>query len=200
MKPLSFECPYCNQHIEADPGYAGHELNCPTCGKGFVVPRKSSPRQSVLKVVFEVAVLMAVVGLTVFVVRGKLHERAAQDAAEREFLRDINPEKFEDASETKARLRAEAEAVVRKECSNYLGFSRVMDTYVDCQAEQVTNWHGEATVDFLNKQGGMERTNLLFRFFLFEHHCLGGMDEAAMWDRQEKERARRDAFQRQLNQ
>jgi hypothetical protein len=38
MKPLSFHCPHCNQHIEAEPAWAGRDLDCPNCRKPFIVP------------------------------------------------------------------------------------------------------------------------------------------------------------------
>jgi len=38
MPDLKFSCPHCQQHIEADPGYAGMPINCPTCNRGLTVP------------------------------------------------------------------------------------------------------------------------------------------------------------------
>jgi hypothetical protein len=41
---LSFHCPHCNQHIEAEPGYAGKDLNCPTCSQSFTIPAARNRR------------------------------------------------------------------------------------------------------------------------------------------------------------
>ena len=35
---MKFLCPHCQQKIEADSGYAGMELACPTCQGHFIVP------------------------------------------------------------------------------------------------------------------------------------------------------------------
>lgn len=35
---MKFSCPYCLQHLEADDSFAGTIVNCPSCGKEFVVP------------------------------------------------------------------------------------------------------------------------------------------------------------------
>jgi uncharacterized protein (UPF0212 family) len=39
MKSLSFHCPHCNQHIEAEPAWAGRDLDCPNCKQAFIVPK-----------------------------------------------------------------------------------------------------------------------------------------------------------------
>jgi DNA-directed RNA polymerase subunit RPC12/RpoP len=38
MADMKFECPHCQQHIQADDGYAGMQINCPACNGGLVVP------------------------------------------------------------------------------------------------------------------------------------------------------------------
>jgi hypothetical protein len=38
MANIKFSCPHCQQHIEADSGYAGVQINCPACKGGMVVP------------------------------------------------------------------------------------------------------------------------------------------------------------------
>lgn len=34
---MKFSCPHCQQHLEADDSFAGTTVDCPTCGKSFVV-------------------------------------------------------------------------------------------------------------------------------------------------------------------
>lgn len=35
---MKFECPHCQQHIQADEGYAGMQINCPACNGALMVP------------------------------------------------------------------------------------------------------------------------------------------------------------------
>jgi hypothetical protein len=43
MPDVKFSCPHCQQHIEADAGYAGMRINCPTCNGGLTVPGVAVP-------------------------------------------------------------------------------------------------------------------------------------------------------------
>jgi hypothetical protein len=38
MADFKFPCPQCAQHIQCDTGYAGTQINCPTCQQPIVVP------------------------------------------------------------------------------------------------------------------------------------------------------------------
>jgi len=38
MPDLKFACPHCEQHIQADPGYAGLQIACPSCRGDITVP------------------------------------------------------------------------------------------------------------------------------------------------------------------
>jgi outer membrane lipoprotein-sorting protein/predicted RNase H-related nuclease YkuK (DUF458 family) len=44
MAEFKFSCPQCGQHIQCDTGYAGAQINCPTCNQGIVVPQ--APRSA----------------------------------------------------------------------------------------------------------------------------------------------------------
>jgi outer membrane lipoprotein-sorting protein len=39
MAEFKFSCPQCSQHIQCDTGYAGVQINCPTCQQAIVVPQ-----------------------------------------------------------------------------------------------------------------------------------------------------------------
>jgi outer membrane lipoprotein-sorting protein len=39
MAEFKFSCPQCAQHIQCDTGYAGAQINCPTCNHSIVVPQ-----------------------------------------------------------------------------------------------------------------------------------------------------------------
>lgn len=38
MAELKFSCPHCQQHIQADEGYAGLQIQCPSCRGSLIVP------------------------------------------------------------------------------------------------------------------------------------------------------------------
>ena len=38
MAEFKFSCPQCGQHIQCDTGYAGAQINCPSCQQSIVVP------------------------------------------------------------------------------------------------------------------------------------------------------------------
>jgi predicted RNase H-related nuclease YkuK (DUF458 family)/outer membrane lipoprotein-sorting protein len=44
MAEFKFSCPQCDQHILCDTGYAGAQINCPTCNQLIVVPQ--APRSA----------------------------------------------------------------------------------------------------------------------------------------------------------
>jgi outer membrane lipoprotein-sorting protein len=39
MAEFKFACPQCGQHIQCDTGYAGAQINCPSCQQAIVVPQ-----------------------------------------------------------------------------------------------------------------------------------------------------------------
>ncbi len=40
---IKFECPHCNQHVEAEDDWAGRELECPACSKKLTIPQPDQP-------------------------------------------------------------------------------------------------------------------------------------------------------------
>jgi outer membrane lipoprotein-sorting protein len=44
MAEFKFSCPQCGQHIQCDTGYAGAQINCPSCQQSIVVPQ--APRSA----------------------------------------------------------------------------------------------------------------------------------------------------------
>src|SRR5271170_8239015 len=47
MAEFKFSCPQCGQHIACDTGYAGMQINCPTCQQLIVVPQSpQAPRMA----------------------------------------------------------------------------------------------------------------------------------------------------------
>jgi DNA-directed RNA polymerase subunit RPC12/RpoP len=48
MSDIRFACPRCQQHIQAEPGYAGMEIACPACSAKMVVPGQPVIQMSAL--------------------------------------------------------------------------------------------------------------------------------------------------------
>jgi hypothetical protein len=42
MAEFKFSCPLCNQHIQCDTGYAGMQINCPSCNQAIIVPHSAA--------------------------------------------------------------------------------------------------------------------------------------------------------------
>jgi hypothetical protein len=189
MKTIKISCPHCNQHIEAPREYSGKDLDCPACGKAFLAPPRSSRVFRTLLTAFGATFLLVIIVATVLIVLAQ-HEVSLTKKQFEADDRALHPEKFETSTQAVWRLEKEAEAVLLKGCSNYLGYSRTIDHYIDIEPDIKTNWAGNATIDFINKNGGMERTNLIFTFLVYNHHCVGYVDDGAMWDREMKEMQR----------
>jgi len=47
MSDIKFACPHCQQHIQAEPGYAGLQITCPACHGSMVVPGQAPAPQPV---------------------------------------------------------------------------------------------------------------------------------------------------------
>jgi hypothetical protein len=47
MSDIKFACPHCQQHIQAEAGYAGMTITCPACHAGMVVPGQAPARAPV---------------------------------------------------------------------------------------------------------------------------------------------------------
>jgi len=47
---MNFDCPHCGQPASGELGLLGEEVECPTCGKKFIVGEKLKPLDSKEKV------------------------------------------------------------------------------------------------------------------------------------------------------
>jgi hypothetical protein len=82
------------------------------------------------------------------------------------------------------RWRQEAPESVRKECTNaVVGFHRVVEARIDdYPSNNPKDWSGYAVVEFVNKVGGIERTNLPFFFGVTMGDVYAAVD--TIWFRQ----------------
>ena len=46
MADITFTCPHCNQAVQCDDQWAGHEIQCPICQGALVVPQPAAPAQT----------------------------------------------------------------------------------------------------------------------------------------------------------
>lgn len=64
-----------------------------------------------------------------------------------------------------SRLQSEAETEMLKESTNVIvGLTRIIRTSLANADDNPYKWTGDVTVEFVNKVGGIERTNVLFKF------------------------------------
>lgn len=65
----------------------------------------------------------------------------------------------------KVRLQSESELEMLKECTNVIvGLNRIIHYSVADTDDDPYKWTGAATIEFVNRVGGIERSNLFFKF------------------------------------
>jgi hypothetical protein len=73
--------------------------------------------------------------------------------------------KPETESQQKARLQSEADPEMLKECTNVLvGLTRIIRTSMVNSDDNPYKWAGDITAEYVNRVGGIERTNVSFKF------------------------------------
>ena len=78
MAKFDFTCPQCGVSVEADDSYRGMVLECPSCGKGIVVPRVGGVPQPKLK---HVTQQEKQEDLNALAIRRRLEEQEAEESA-----------------------------------------------------------------------------------------------------------------------
>jgi len=64
-----------------------------------------------------------------------------------------------------ARLQAEAELEMLKEATNaVIGLTRIIHSSVVNADDTPYKWNGDVTAEFVTRVGGIERTNVFFKF------------------------------------
>jgi len=136
--------------LEFDGEQAGEKVSCPHCGKETVLfappaqPCTGPKSHAALVVVCALAILF---GLWQW---AKLRRR--NEDTKREEPKYNSP-------------REMGQRAMLSECSNLVGFHRIVgDPFIYSQYDDPTNWDGRAEAEYVNKVGGIERTNLRFRF------------------------------------
>ena len=145
VKNAQFNRPPRDQKIGARHDPPGRDMDCPTCGQRFTIPTPRPIRGAMILV----ALALLIGGASIAVV---LDNRARPES---EYGRV-------------SRFRAEARADLFKECTNQIvGLSRIIDARIDdvSGSDDPRSWSASVTAEFVNKFGGIERTNLPFEFY-----------------------------------
>ena len=80
------------------------------------------------------------------------------------------PETEEAPEQKLERWRALAKDSMLSEATNRVpGISRIIFCDVENSWAGAVKWQGHVTVDFVNQAGGIDRTNLYYRYFFSEH-------------------------------
>jgi hypothetical protein len=93
--------------------------------------------------------------------------------------------------------REMAQQAMLSECSNLVGFHRVLEgaSILSNRSDDPTNWDGWAQAEIVNKVGGIERTNLRFKFSVYSDKVLAlpetGYERIVRWRREAPEEVRR---------
>lgn len=73
--------------------------------------------------------------------------------------------KPESEAQQKSRLQSEADGEMLKECTNVVvGLSRIIRSSVWNADDNPYKWAGDVTAEYVNHVGGIERTNVFFKF------------------------------------
>jgi hypothetical protein len=83
-------------------------------------------------------------------------------------------ERVETLAQKKSRWRKEAQKGILQKCTNsVVGIRGIIRTDLQDSDDSLTKWSGSAVVEYVNRVGGVERTNLYFRFFTIDDTFTG---------------------------
>jgi len=152
--PKSIVCPDCGTNVEAT------ALSCMGCGRVMERPvpvpiPERAPLPTGLGPTAAGAWLVLAI-LLVVVVGGPIFWWRTQYS---------QVPKPETELQQMARLQSESEGEMFKECTNVIiGLNRIIHFSLNIADDNPYKWSGKATVEFVNRVGGIERTNLDFKF------------------------------------
>jgi hypothetical protein len=181
-------CSHCGGHLEFDGDHAGEEITCPLCAEQTLLcipkPEPEPPkkhidpaellnmeipigdltkraRQALPSLALFAVLVVAVWGFVAYSQHKAEKERREWDAL-------VHPPK-EPYEATAKRYHAEGKQVWQEAYQKeVVGFHRLVDGYFDDMGDSPQKWKASATVEFVNKVGGIEHTNMHFTFRLSE--------------------------------
>ena len=153
--PKVLACPDCGTPVSGEDG------DCPGCGRVIersllsTQPDDSTADLGILSPTAAGAWLVMAI-LLVVVVGGPIYWWRSELA---------QVPKPESESQQKSRLQAEAEVEMLKESTNVIvGLNRIIRTTVADTDDNPYKWSGDVVAEFVNRVGGVERTNVMFKF------------------------------------
>jgi hypothetical protein len=112
---------------------------------------------------------LAVAGVAAVALKGYYDHQAFRRAIHRQAV-------IEDMGKRHIDWRAEARTQAMLECSNaVVGLTRIISVAVRDAAQDRNEWTALATAEFVNRVGGIERTNVRLRY-LYHRHDDGSHD------------------------
>lgn len=112
---------------------------------------------------------LAVVGVAAVAIKGQLDHRAFRKAISRQA-------DLQDMGKRHVDWRAEARAQAMQECTNaVVGLTKVVRLELRDSAGDPNQWTGVAAAEFVNRVGGVERTNVRLRY-LYHRYEDGSHD------------------------
>jgi len=180
MKTIKFNCPRCNQSIEAPMEIVNTQVACPTCSYEFAPQHESFwIKQLVIARNRPVAVAVAII-LSVIAVRSVRGYFTANDDMERRLdiqLAATNESELDRSRRWEREAKASMEKEIEKET---LGFTRIVDSWIATSENHPSKWKGQAQVEFLKDSGGIGRKTLYCGFTTISGtaYCISAVD----WD------------------
>jgi hypothetical protein len=150
-KVIHFNCPACEQPVEAGEQVSGRLISCPSCGGEFNPPGPVSKTSPSWMIILCTVLVTFGVGLGIPLERRltALSARARSETGSQHFRR----------------LQSEAQALVLPQCTNVIvGFNRIITEEVVLRDPDPNQWSAQVTAEFVNRVGGIERTNVPFAF------------------------------------
>ena len=202
-------CNNCSGNLEFDSEHAGETVACPHCGMDTVllVPRTTpvsasrTARWSLPEILAPVSAVVVVLLLVLY----SVHHRREQQREIEEIEARLNKIPKEDLIARTERFEVEARRELTNCCSQEtVGFQRIVRYEINgLGGDNPDKWRGDADVEFVNKLGGIERTNLplIFRIPLKDSpwYTTDDWHVACMLDYVEIGKRETAAFNRKLD-
>ena len=180
-KVIHFNCPACEQPVEAGEQVSGRLISCPGCGREFDPPGpapKTSPSW---------LIILCLALVTAGVIVGIPLERRLTALSARA--------RSETGPQHLHRLQAEAQSLLLVQSTNaIIGLNRIINQDVSLRDPDPNQWSAQVTAEFVNRVGGIERTNVPFAFSSY-HSPVDGLEHVTcLVDLAKISQAERDAL------
>lgn len=158
MKTIRFKCSECGQPFEAAPETRGMIIECPGCKSKTAIPKRTPFDYK------PVAFILVLIALSLGWPRFQTLMFLNHDNNERTPPAETNFQRLH-------RWREEAQKdMVETASKDTVGFRRMIDSYVFDTGDDPYKWTGEVHAEYINKAGGVEATNIPYRFMKVQRY------------------------------